>query len=160
LKDNEIMDVLSNLKYAKGSRKNKKRIGRGEGTGRGGTATKGMNGQKSRSGFKYRAWFEGGQMPLQRRVPKRGFTNIFKIDYQVVNVARLQYLVESGKVTDGIINAAVLYKTKSIAKAALPYKILGNGELSSKLEVEANSFSTSAKDKIEKAGGTIKEMKK
>ena len=76
------MDVLSNLKYADGSRRPKKRIGRGEGTGRGGTATKGSNGQKSRAGFKYRAWFEGGQMPLQRRVPKRGFTNIFKINYQ------------------------------------------------------------------------------
>jgi len=119
-----------------------------------------MNGQKSRSGFKYRAWFEGGQMPLQRRVPKRGFTNIFRIEYQVVNVARLQYLVESGKITDGIINAAVLYKTKSIAKAAAPIKILGNGELNSKVEVEAESFSASAKEKIEKAGGTIKEIKK
>lgn len=154
------MDVLSNLKYAKGSRKNRKRIGRGEGTGRGGTATKGMNGQKSRSGYKYRAWFEGGQMPLQRRVPKRGFTNIFKIDYQIINIARLQYLVDSGKVSDGIINAATLYKTKSISKAALPYKILGNGELSSKLNVEAHGFSASAKEKIEKAGGTIKEIKK
>jgi len=154
------MDILSNLKYAKGSRKNRKRIGRGEGSGRGGTATKGMNGQKSRSGYKYRAWFEGGQMPLQRRVPKRGFTNIFKIDYQVINIARLQYLVDSGKVSDGIINAAILYKTKSISKAALPYKILGNGELSSKLNVEAHGFSASAKEKIEKAGGTIKEIKK
>ncbi len=154
------MDVLSNLKYAKGSRKNRKRVGRGEGSGRGGTSTRGMNGQKSRSGFKYRAWFEGGQMPLQRRVPKRGFTNIFKIDYQIVNVSRLQYLVESGKATDGIINAAVLYKTQSISKAAQPYKILGNGDLGSKLEIEAHSFSASAKEKIEKAGGTIKEIKK
>ena len=87
------MDILSNLKYAKGSRKNPKRIGRGEGSGHGGTATKGMNGQLSRSGAKKKAWFEGGQMPLQRRIPKVGFTNIFKKYYQVVNVDDLQKLI-------------------------------------------------------------------
>ena len=103
------MDILSNLKYADGSVKKRKRIGRGEGTGRGGTSTKGMNGQRSRSGFKSRAWFEGGQMPLQRRVPKRGFTNIFKIEYQPVNVDKLQKLVDSKKIKD-TVNAEVLYK--------------------------------------------------
>ena len=152
------MDVLSNLKYADGSRKPRKRVGRGEGTGRGGTATKGSNGQKSRSGYKYRAWFEGGQMPLQRRVPKRGFTNIFKINYQAVNVEKLQKLVDDKKVEDGIINPAVLYKNGVISKANYPYKILGNGELKAKLEVEAHKISTSAKEKITAAGGTIKEI--
>ena len=100
------MDILSNLKYADGSVKKRKRIGRGEGTGRGGTATKGMNGQRSRSGFKYRAWFEGGQMPLQRRVPKRGFTNINKIEVQPINVEKLQKLVESKKIKD-TVNAEI-----------------------------------------------------
>ena len=153
------MDVLSNLKNAKGSTKQRKRIGRGEGTGRGGTATQGMNGQKSRAGAKFRAWFEGGQMPLQRRVPKRGFTNIFKINYQVVNIEKLQKLVDDKKVEGNKIDAAVLYKNNVISKAAYPYKILGKGELSAKLEVEAYGFSTSAKEKIEAAGGTIKEIK-
>ncbi len=153
------MDILSNLKAAEGATKNSKRIARGEGTGRGGTATKGSNGQKSRSGFKYRAWFEGGQMPLQRRVPKRGFTSPFKIYYQVVNVSDLQILVDNKKVEDGIINAVVLYKNGVISKAVAPYKILGMGELKAKLEVEAHGYSNSAKEKIEAAGGTIKEIK-
>ncbi len=153
------MDILSNLKAAEGATKNRKRIARGEGTGRGGTATKGSNGQKSRSGFKYRAWFEGGQMPLQRRVPKRGFTSPFKIYYQVVNISDLQILVDNKKVEDGIINAVVLYKNGVISKAVAPYKILGMGELKAKLEVEAHGYSNSAKEKIEAAGGTIKEIK-
>ncbi|MBU1098651.1 MAG: 50S ribosomal protein L15 [Ignavibacteriae bacterium HGW-Ignavibacteriae-2] len=152
------MDVLSNLKYAKGSTKQRKRIGRGEGSGHGGTATKGMNGQKSRSGYNYRPWFEGGQMPLQRRVPKRGFTNIFKVAYQVVNLEVLQQLVDSKKIEDGKIDAVVLYKNGVISKAAHPYKILGSGALTAKLQVEANKFSASAKEKIESAGGTIKEI--
>jgi len=152
------MDILSNLKYAVGSRRPRKRIGRGEGTGRGGTATKGNNGQKARAGYNYRAWFEGGQMPLQRRVPKRGFTNVFKINYQAVNIEKLQKLVDDKKVEDGIINAAVLYKNGVISKANYPFKILGNGELKAKLEVEAYKISTSAKEKIESAGGTIKEI--
>lgn len=153
------MDILSNLKNAEGSTKQRKRIGRGEGSGRGGTATKGSNGQKSRSGYKYRAWFEGGQMPLQRRVPKKGFVSPFKVYYQSVNVNNIQKLVEDKKVVDGIINAVVLYKNGLISKAAAPYKILGNGEISVKVEIEAHAFSKSAKDKIESAGGTIKEMK-
>lgn len=153
------MDILSNLKAAKGATKNRKRIARGEGTGRGGTATRGSNGQKSRSGFKYRAWFEGGQMPLQRRVPKRGFVSPFKIYYQVVNVSDLQILIDNKKVDDGVINAVVLYKNGVISKAAAPYKILGMGELSAKVEVESHKYSNSAKEKIEAAGGTIKEIK-
>ena len=153
------MDILSNLKAAEGATKNRKRIARGEGTGRGGTATRGSNGQKSRSGFKYRAWFEGGQMPLQRRVPKRGFVSPFKIYYQVVNVSDLQILIDNKKVKDGVINAVVLYKNGVISKAVAPYKILGNGDLSAKVEVECHRYSNSAKEKIEAAGGTIKEIK-
>ncbi len=152
------MDVLSNLKYAKGSVKRKKRIGRGEGTGRGGTATKGMNGQKSRSGFKNRAWFEGGQMPLQRRVPKRGFTNIFKIKYENVNVDKLQKLVDAKKIKD-TVNAQTLKDAGVISKIDSPFKILGNGELKAKLNVEAKYFSKTAKEKIEAAGGKISEIK-
>jgi large subunit ribosomal protein L15 len=153
------MDILSNLKPAKGSNKKVKRIARGEGSGHGGTATRGMNGQRSRSGAKYRAWFEGGQMPLQRRVPKRGFHSPFKIVYQVVNLSRLQKLVDDKKVEDGIINAVSLYKHGVISKAVAPFKILGVGELKAKLNVEAHAFSASAKEKIESLGGTIKEIK-
>jgi large subunit ribosomal protein L15 len=153
------MNILSNLKPAKGSNKKNKRIGRGEGSGHGGTATRGMNGQRSRSGAKYRAWFEGGQMPLQRRVPKRGFTSPFKIVYQVVNLQRIQKLVDNKKVDDGLINAASLYKNRVISKAMAPYKILGFGELKAKVNVEAHAFSASAKEKIESLGGTTKEIK-
>ncbi|MCZ7601586.1 MAG: 50S ribosomal protein L15 [Melioribacteraceae bacterium] len=152
------MDILSNLKYAEGSRKTRKRVGRGEGSGHGGTATRGMNGQKSRSGAKYRAWFEGGQMPLQRRVPKRGFTNRFRVEYQPINVSTLQKLADDNKLENGKVDAVALYKAGVINKVG-PYKILGQGELKVKLEVEANAFSASAKEKIESAGGTIKETK-
>lgn len=152
------MDVLSNLKYAEGSRKNTKRIGRGEGSGHGGTATKGMNGQRSRSGAKFRAWFEGGQMPLQRRVPKRGFTNPFRVEYQPVNLTRLQALVDDKKVEDGNVTIEVLVKYNLISKASKPVKILGEGELGAALNVEGNKFSKTAKEKIIAAGGTIKEI--
>ena len=152
------MDILSNLKYAEGSVKKKKRIGRGEGTGRGGTATKGMNGQRSRSGFKSRAWFEGGQMPLQRRVPKRGFTNIFRIEYEAVNVDKLQKLVDSKKIKD-TVNAEILFQNGIIKRIGTPFKILGNGELKAKLTVKAKYFSKTAKEKIEAAGGNLKEIK-
>lgn len=152
------MDILSNLKYAEGSRKTRKRVGRGEGSGHGGTATRGMNGQKSRSGAKYRAWFEGGQMPLQRRVPKRGFTNRFRVEYQPINVSSLQKLADDNKIENGKVDAVALYKAGVINKVG-PYKILGQGELKVKLEVEAHAFSASAKEKIESAGGTIKETK-
>jgi len=153
------MDILSNLKPAKGSNKKNKRIGRGEGSGHGGTATRGSNGQRSRSGAKYKAWFEGGQMPLQRRLPKRGFKNPFSLIYQVVNLSGIQRLADNKKIEDGIVNAAVLFKSGLISKAAAPYKILGSGELTVKVNVEAHSFSASAKQKIESAGGTIKEIK-
>lgn len=153
------MNILSNLKPAKGSHKKVKRIGRGEGSGHGGTATRGENGQRSRAGAKYPTWFEGGQMPLQRRIPKRGFHSPFKTVYQVINLGTLQRLVDEKKLEDGVVNAVSLYKGGVISKAAAPYKILGNGELKAKLSVEAHAISASAKEKIESVGGTIKEIK-
>lgn len=152
------MDILSNLKYAKGSRKNPKRIGRGEGSGHGGTATKGMNGQLSRSGANKRFWFEGGQMPLQRRIPKYGFTNHSRVEYQVVNLEDLQKLADEKKLTSEIINPEMLKKLGLISTLNQPVKILGNGEIKAKLQLEVNGFSKAAKEKIETAGGTIKKI--
>lgn len=149
------MDILSNLKYAEGSRKKRKRVGRGEGSGHGGQATRGMNGQRSRSGSKKRAWFEGGQMPLQRRVPKFGFTNIFKETYQVVNVNALQRLANENKI-DKVINLEELKNLGLISSTKKPVKILGKGEIKAKLNLEVNAVSQSAKEKIESAGGSIK----
>lgn len=149
------MDILSNLKYAKGSRKKSKRLGRGQGSGYGGTSTRGHNGAKSRSGYKNRAWFEGGQMPLQRRVPKFGFKNINTIKYNVINVGDLQVLFENGKIKENILSPDYLHKIGIIKKKDKPLKILGNGELKTKFEITANSFSKSAVEKIEKAGGKI-----
>ncbi len=150
------MDRLSNLKYAVGSRKNKKRIGRGEGSGRGGTSTKGMNGQLSRSGASKKAWFEGGQMPLQRRVPKFGFTNIFRVPYQVINVNALQRVADEKKISKDILNAEVLKNLGLVSSSTKPIKILGKGELKAKVNLEVNAFSKSAKEKVEAAGGSIK----
>ncbi|MGE5496921.1 MAG: 50S ribosomal protein L15 [Syntrophothermus sp.] len=150
------MDILSNLKPSKGANKNSKRVGRGQGSGHGGTATRGMNGQLSRSGSKKKAWFEGGQMPLQRRIPKRGFTNIFKVKYLAVNLNLLQSLVEKKKVSADKIGPVELYKAGVLSKAADAYKILGTGEIKVKLNIEAYACSESAKQKIEAAGGTIK----
>jgi large subunit ribosomal protein L15 len=147
------MDILSNLKYVPGSRKNRKRIGRGEGSGHGGTATKGMNGQMSRSGANHKAWFEGGQMPLQRRIPKFGFTNIFKVYSQVVNVDLLE---KNAAKLNGVVNPETLKNAGLISSVKQPVKILGNGELKSLFKVEVNAISQSAKEKIEAAGGSIK----
>jgi len=152
------MDILSNLKYAKGSRKNRKRIGRGEGSGHGGTATKGMNGQLSRSGANKRYWFEGGQMPLQRRIPKYGFTNHSRVEYQVVNLQVLQKFADEKKFTSEVINPEMLKKLGLISTLNQPVKILGNGEIKTKLQLEVNGFSKTAKEKIESAGGTIKKI--
>jgi len=152
------MDILSNLKYAAGSRKNRKRVARGAGSGHGGTATRGSNGQLSRSGSKHKAWFEGGQMPLQRRIPKFGFTNIFKVYFQVVNIDSLQKLVAEKKLKEGIINAETLKAAGLVSSLTAPIKLLGNGEVKAKFQVEVNHFSQSAKEKIEAAGGTIKKI--
>lgn len=139
---------LSNLKYAPGSRKSRKRVGRGIGSGHGGTSTRGHKGLYSRSGSSQKAGFEGGQMPLQRRVPKRGFTNVFRVEYQTVSLDRLSKL-------DGvsIVNPEVLHQNRAIRKKHVPVKILGTGEVAKALEVHAHRFSKSAKEKIEKAGG-------
>ncbi len=147
------MDILSNLKYAKGSRKKKKRIGRGQGSGYGGTSTKGHKGAKSRAGYKNRAWFEGGQMPLQRRIPKFGFKNINRIEYSILNVGDLQQLIDDGKIKEVDLNLEYFFNEKILKDKHSPLKILGNGELKSKIEVSANAFSKTAKEKIEKLGG-------
>ena len=149
------MDILSNLKYAKGSRKNRKRVGRGEGSGHGGQSTKGMNGQMSRSGAKHKAWFEGGQMPLQRRVPKFGFTNIFKVEYQVVNLNSIQRLIVASVIKDQTLNAEELKKLGLVSSSKKPIKVLGKGDIKSKVSIEVTDFSKSAQQKIEAAGGTI-----
>jgi len=146
-------DILSNLTPAKGSRRKTKRIGRGQGSGHGGTATKGHKGAKSRSGHKFKMWFEGGQMPLTRRVPKFGFTPRNRTEMQVVNLETLGILVEKKKLTGGVVTPEVLYKTGTIAKKNVPVKILGDGDLKVKLEITAHAFSKSALTKIEAAGG-------
>jgi large subunit ribosomal protein L15 len=147
------MDILSNLKYAEGSRKRKKRVGRGQGSGFGGTSTRGENGAKSRSGYKNRAWFEGGQMPLQRRVPKFGFKNINRVEYNTINVGDLQKLIDSGKLKDTSLNSEFLLNNNLLKNKNKPLKILGNGDLKSKLEISANAFSKTAIEKIESVGG-------
>ena len=140
---------LSNLKYSPGSRKNKKRIGRGPGSGSGKTSGRGHKGYGSRSGSKKRAWFEGGQMPLQRRVPKFGFYNRFRVEYSVVNVGQIEKL-------EGIeeINPEILKDNGLIRNFNKPVKILGNGDLTKKMVIKAHMFSKSAIEKIEKAGGS------
>ena len=142
---------LSNLKPAKGSTKNKKRIGRGQGSGTGGTSTRGHKGQKSRSGYSRKTGFEGGQMPLQRRVPKFGFKNINRKEYKGINISTLQELADARKVSD--IDVDLLVEAGLARKNSL-VKILGNGELKSKLNVKAHAFSKAAKEAIEAKQGT------
>lgn len=143
---------LSNLQPAEGSTHNQnKRLGRGEGSGKGGTAARGHKGAKSRSGYSKKIGFEGGQMPLQRRVPKYGFKNINRIEYQGVNLSTLQLLVDNGVVTD-TIDFDTLVDNRLATKNEL-VKILGGGELKAKLKVTAHKFTASAKAAIEAAGG-------
>lgn len=142
---------LHNLKPADGSTKKNKRIARGEGSGRGGTSTRGHKGAKSRSGYSQKIGFEGGQMPLQRRVPKFGFTNRNRIEYVGINLDRLQNLVDDGKITDKI-DMEVLIENRLARKNDL-VKILGRGELKAKIDVTVHKFTASAKEAIEKAGG-------
>lgn len=146
-------DILSNLRPAKGSRKKVKRIGRGQGSGHGGTATRGHKGAKSRSGYTFRYWFEGGQMPLTRRVPKFGFTSRSQTEYQVINVNTLEKLVADKKISGQVVSPEVLYQAGAISKKRGLVKILGEGDLKSKLEISAHAFSKSAVTKIEAAGG-------
>lgn len=147
------MDILSNLRPAKGSRKKTKRIGRGQGSGHGGTATKGHKGARSRSGHKFKLWFEGGQMPLLRRIPKFGFTPRNRVEAQVVSVETLERLVSTKRIEGGVVNPEVLYKAGAISKKGGPVKILGDGELKSKIDVSAHAFSKSALEKIQAVGG-------
>ena len=147
--------TLNNLTPADGSTKKRKRIGRGQGSGHGGTSTRGHKGARARAGANFRPWFEGGQMPLVRRVPKFGFTSPFKVEYQVVNVATLDELVRSGKIPEGKVSPEILYNIGIISKKSAPVKILGEGELKAKLEITAHAFSRTAVQKIEGAGGTI-----
>jgi large subunit ribosomal protein L15 len=146
---------LSNLKPAKGSTKNRKRIGRGQGSGTGGTATRGHKGQKSRSGYSRKTGFEGGQMPLQRRVPKFGFKNINRKEYKGINVSTLQELAEARKITD--IDVDLLVEAGLARKNSL-VKILGDGELTMKLSVKAHAFSKSAVTAIEAKEGTVEKV--
>ncbi len=147
--------TLHNLHYAKGSRRNSKRIGRGQGSGHGGTSTRGHKGEGARSGTHYRAWFEGGQMPLIRRVPKFGFVPPARVEFQVVNVSTLEELVARKKITGGKVTPEVLYSTGAVRRKSAPVKILGDGALTAKLEVSAHAFSKSAAEKIQKAGGAV-----
>jgi len=143
---------LSNLTPATGSTKSRKRIGRGEGSGKGGTSTRGNKGQKSRSGYSKKIGFEGGQMPLQRRVPKFGFKNPFRVEYHGINLDALQKLADEKKVSS--ITPEFLVDNGLASKKDL-VKVLGRGELKAKLEVTAHGFSKTAVSAIEAAGGTV-----
>ena len=142
---------LSKLKPASGSTSKRKRIGRGQGSGSGGTSTRGHKGQKSRSGYSRKIGFEGGQMPLQRVVPKSGFKNINRVEYKAINLDVLQQLAEKKKLTsidiETLVSSGMVSKNEKV-------KILGGGELNLKLEVKAHAFSNSAKEAIEKLEGT------
>ena len=142
---------LNNLRPASGSTKTKKRLGRGEGSGKGGTASRGHNGAQSRSGYSRKSGFEGGQMPLQRRVPKFGFKNINRKEYQGVNLSNIQTLVDNKEITE--ITIQTLIENGLVSKNDL-VKILGNGTLTAKINISAHGFSATAKTAIEANGGT------
>ena len=142
--------ALNNLKPAKGANRKTKRVGRGIGSGHGKTATRGYKGQKSRSGSSVRPGFEGGQMPLHRRLPKRGFTNIFRTEYAVVNLSALATLEAGSQVNPETLKSSGLIKNFRDG-----VKILGKGDLQRALNVRAHKFSKSAAEKIQKAGGTV-----
>lgn len=141
---------LDSLKPKKGSTQKRKRIGRGQGSGWGVESGRGEKGARSRSGSKKRSWFEGGQMPLQRRLPKFGFTNIHKKSFQIVNVSSLEKLADQKE-----INLEILFTKGLIRKKGIPVKVLGNGELKSKVSVAVHAISKTAREKIEKAGGSV-----
>ena len=143
---------LNNLKPAEGAVKARKRICRGTGSGRGGTSTRGHKGAKSRSGYSKKIGFEGGQMPLQRRVPKYGFKNINRVEYKAINLSKLQALAESKSLE--VINIQTLIDAGFISSSQL-VKVLANGTLTAKLTVEANAFSQKAVEAIEAVGGTV-----
>ena len=140
---------LNDLKPASGSRRNRKRIGRGTGSGTGSTAGKGNNGDKARSGSTNKFYFEGGQTPLTRRLPKRGFTNIFRTVYQIVNIADLEKIEN----TDKEITVEFLHSNGLVHEVDRPVKILGNGDLTKPLSIKVHAYSKTAREKIEKAKG-------
>ena len=146
---------LSNLKPAVGSNKSKRRIGRGPGSGKGGTSTRGHKGAKSRSGYKNKVGFEGGQMPLQRRVPKFGFKNINRVEYKAINITTIEQLAANKNLDK--VTVADLIQAGFVRKNQL-VKILGVGTLSKKVDVEANAFSKKAEEIIAAAGGTINKL--
>lgn len=143
---------LNNLKPAAGSTHTSKRLGRGQGSGKGGTATRGTKGAQARAGYEHKIGFEGGQMPIQRRLPKFGFKNRNRVEYKGINVSTLQEISEKGGIS--VINLDVLIEAGYLTRNKL-VKILGNGELTAKLEVSANAFTKSAVAKIEAAGGKV-----
>jgi large subunit ribosomal protein L15 len=142
---------LSSLRPAEGAVKNRKRIGRGTGSGRGGTSTRGHKGAKSRSGYKSKAHFEGGQMPLQRRVPKFGFKNVNRIDYTSINLDVLQKLADAGEKNFSFES----FRTHGLISKNDKIKVLGRGELTASIEVSAHAFSKTAIEAIEKSGGKV-----
>lgn len=149
---------LSNLKAPIPNRKSTKRVGRGQGSGRGEQSGRGHNGQKSRSGHKQRAWFEGGQMPLQRRLPKFGFTNFNRTENRGINVHTISEFIEAGKLdakisVEDLVNIGLAHKDDRI-------KLLGRGELEHKIDIEVHAASKSAEEKVDKAGGSLKIVKK
>ena len=147
---------LHSLKPASGSTRNRKIVGRGPGSGRGGTSTRGHKGAQSRSGYKRRAWFEGGQMPLYRRIPKFGFKNPFRVEYNVINLDQLQKLAEEKGAVQ--VDHKFLVEHGIISKEKQLVKVLGRGELKAKLDVKLNKFSGTAKAAIEASGGTATEV--
>lgn len=149
---------LSNLKAPIPNRKSTKRVGRGQGSGRGEQSGRGHNGQKSRSGHKQRAWFEGGQMPLQRRLPKFGFTNFNRTENRGINVHTISEFIEAGKLDakisiDDLVNIGLAHKDDRI-------KLLGRGDLDKKIDIEVHAASKSAEEKVDKAGGSLTIVKK
>ena len=147
---------LHNLKPAAGSTHREKRLGRGEASGKGGTSTKGNKGGQSRAGYKSKKAFEGGQMPIQRRIPKRGFTNIHRIEYKVINLGQIDHYAEKYGITE--FTLANLYVTGLIGQTDA-VKILGNGELKGKFTFQVNAISAKAKAAIEAAGGSVEIVK-
>ena len=144
---------LSNLKAPIPNRKNRKRVGRGQGSGRGEQSGRGHNGQKSRSGSKQRAWFEGGQMPLQRRIPKFGFKNVNRTEFRAINVHTISEFLEAGKIEGKITKNDLI--AVGLAHKNDKVKLLGRGDLTQKIEIEVDAASKSAIEKVEKAGGTL-----
>jgi large subunit ribosomal protein L15 len=146
---------LNDLSPAKGARKNKRRVGRGQGSGRGKTSGRGHKGQKSRSGGSIPAWFEGGQLPLARRLPIKGFKNPTRDEYEVINVSDLERSGLEGEVTVAVLRAAGI-----VTRSKKPVKVLGMGEVTRALDLKVNAVSATAREKIEAAGGTVELVKK